>query len=488
MKGDFTRMTFDPTKHYSRVLEQQGRVQVDSDFNEMNAIHRHFLRRLAADLIGPHGGPGDSFNIDAVKDKDNKDVLRDFGVALGRYYVDGALCENEGQMLYTKQPSFPLGSGNLENGKTYLAYLDLWERHVTAYEDEDENRIGIREVALRGPDTATRAQVVWQVKCRLINEAGANNLSVADQEIAYANFLDLLGETTLGIGQLRARAIKPEADDEPCLISPDARYRGAENQLYRVEIHRGGTAMPGGDLSNVRIDATKIATFKWSRENGSVIFPITKRQDKVVTLRHLGRESRFGLRPDDWVEIIDDDYALQNRAEPLLQVKEIDRDGMRVTLKTAPASAVGTDPAKHPLLRRWDLHSDNLQLGALPVVEGAGDDDASWITLEDGVQIQFPPASSADASAEARRPGGGGGGTALTSAPATYRTGDYWLIPARVATGDVEWPGTPGDPLPRPPHGVEHAFAPLGIISIGAAGKVTAEKNLRRTIKQLWLP
>ena len=39
MKGDFTRVTFDPAKHYSGVLEQQGRMQVDSDRNEMNDIH-----------------------------------------------------------------------------------------------------------------------------------------------------------------------------------------------------------------------------------------------------------------------------------------------------------------------------------------------------------------------------------------------------------------------------------------------------------------
>jgi len=317
----------------------------------------------------------------------------------------------------------------------------------------------------------------------LINSAGVNDLTVADQETAYANFRRLLGETAVGIGQLRARAIKPEVEDEPCLISPDARYRGAENQLYRVEIHHGGVALPAGDLSNVKIDPSKLATFKWSRENGSVIFPIAKRQGEVVTLRNLGRESRFGLRTDDWIEIVDDDYVLQNRAEPLLQVKEIDRDGMRVTLKGAPASAVGTDPAKHPLLRRWDQRSGSLREGAVPVIEGAGDDDSSWITLEDGIQIQFPPEG---APGGAGSPGGGGAAKDLSKAPSTYRTGDYWLIPARVQTGDVEWPGPPGHPQPRPPHGVEHAFAPLAIISIDA-GKVTSKHNLRRTIKQLWL-
>ena len=40
-----------------------------------------------------------------------------------------------------------------------MVYLDVWERHITALEDDD-----IREKALGGPDTATRTKVVWQVK------------------------------------------------------------------------------------------------------------------------------------------------------------------------------------------------------------------------------------------------------------------------------------------------------------------------------------
>jgi hypothetical protein len=471
MKGDFTRITFDPTKHYSRVLEQQGRTQVDSDFNEMNEIHRYFLRRLAGDLIGPHGGPGNGFNIDVAKDEQNKELSREFEVASGHYYVDGVLCQNDGPVLSTKQRGSPLGFDDLKEAGNYLAYLDVWERHVTAYEDEDENKIGIREVALRGPDTATRTQVVWQVKSRLVKDTDVNNkMSVDDPEKAYDSFREFLGETALGSGQLRARALRPKANDEPCLIAPGSRYRGAENQLYRVEIHHGGIGLPSDDKAASAVDKTTVATFKWSRENGSVIFPIRDVQGEIITLRDLGRDSRFGLRPDDWVEIVDDDYVLRNRAEPLLQIKEIDRDSMQLTLKTAPAADIGTDLAKHPLLRRWDQPSE-----AIMVVESTGDDDLDWIfTLEDGVQIQFPGAEKA------------GGG--LTVTPGSYRTGDYWLIPARVATGDVEWPGPPGFPRPKPPDGVEHAFAPLRLISLAAGGKVTFGKDLRRTVKRLWLP
>jgi hypothetical protein len=460
MKGDFTRMTFDPAKHYSRVFQQQGRVQMDADSNEGDDILRYFSRRLAADLIGPHGGPGVGFQIvDPPKDKNNNPVLLDFDLEPGHYYVDGILCDNDSRMRYTAQSGSPIGLDKLEVGKQYLAYLDVWERHVTAYEDEDEERIGIREVALRGPDTGSRAQIIWQVKWTEIDPPTINKLKPAEPE-SYANFLKFLEDPPTVRGRLRARALKSKADDEPCIISPEAHYRGAENQLYRVEIHHPGVAVPVD-----KPDKNKIATFKWSRENGSVIFPITDVQGEVITLRDLGRESRFGLRVDDWVEITDDDYVLQNRAEPLLQVKTINRDTMEVTLKAAPASPVGTDATKHPLMRRWDQKSD-----AISVVETTGEENSNWIfTLEDGVQIQF---QEGEANLVGKR-------------STFYRTGDYWLIPARVATGDVEWPGPRGNPRPRPPHGVEHVFAPLGIVSVAAGGKVTLDNDLRKTFKPL---
>jgi hypothetical protein len=58
MKGDFSRLTFDSKKRYTRVLLQQGRVLLDADWNEMVEIHRHDLRNVMRDLIGPYGGPG----------------------------------------------------------------------------------------------------------------------------------------------------------------------------------------------------------------------------------------------------------------------------------------------------------------------------------------------------------------------------------------------------------------------------------------------
>ena len=47
MKGDFTRDTFDASNHFTRVLMQQGRVQLDADWNEQTAILLHYLQSLA---------------------------------------------------------------------------------------------------------------------------------------------------------------------------------------------------------------------------------------------------------------------------------------------------------------------------------------------------------------------------------------------------------------------------------------------------------
>jgi photosystem II stability/assembly factor-like uncharacterized protein len=57
MKGDFTRFTFRPEKHYRSVRVQQGRVQLDADWNEQADIATHRDDIAAADLIGRQGAP-----------------------------------------------------------------------------------------------------------------------------------------------------------------------------------------------------------------------------------------------------------------------------------------------------------------------------------------------------------------------------------------------------------------------------------------------
>jgi hypothetical protein len=274
------------------------------------------------------------------------------------------------------------------------------------------------------------------------------------EKLCQAFFGALLAHLGKKVGaRLKARTPEQSAPDDPCILPPDARYRGAENQLYRVEIHRGGKA---GGFNG--------ATFKWSRENGSVVFPLRAPlaggdgDTTLVSLEHLGRDDRLGLRVGDWVEVVDDDQVLQARAEGLLRVIEVDRVEKRVTLEGQLPAETGQDMDKHPLLRRWEQKArddEELRGGARPVVE-----EEAWLDLEDGVQIQF------------RKDG-------------TYQTGDYWLIPARTELGDV-W--LPFDRRGAP-DGIDHAYAPLALIATGEGGVVRDDVvDCRRSFEALARP
>src|ERR1039457_6925413 len=136
MKGDFTRDTFNPVKHFSRVLMQQGRVTLDADVNEQGAILLRYLRTLARDVIGPYAAPAGAdggFLLTA-------DANGAFALSKGRYFVDGLLVENDTDgCTYKSQPDYPvpaddalLAALNGSVAQTFWIYLDVWERHITA--------------------------------------------------------------------------------------------------------------------------------------------------------------------------------------------------------------------------------------------------------------------------------------------------------------------------------------------------------------------
>ncbi|WP_171113351.1 MULTISPECIES: DUF6519 domain-containing protein [Streptomyces] len=450
MHADLSRLTFRPERHYSAVVAQQGRVQLDADTNEQTAIQLHQARTLAADLIGRHGGPRDAagFRIEYVGGKHDLDTLHIHG---GRYYVDGILCdadrpvpgvpvldeddeqapEASGHWTYWDQPDGfrdPEKPGDRLPSPAqspFVVYLHVWERSVTAAEDP-----ALREVALGAamPDTAARVKVVWQV---LPLSLAALEIEEADpsKEVVRAAFDRWAQRQSAPSARLAARSERPDhADEDPCLVKPEARYRGLENQLYRVEIHAGGEA--------------KDATFKWSRENGSVVFPVDELDGTWVRLATLGHDEKLDLDVGDHVEVTDTAHASRLESLPLLRVEELDLPGRRVRLSAEPAPGVGRLPHLHPFLRRWDHHegprrkgrTTALRGGAVPVTEG------EWLPLEDGVEVHFAQGGS-------------------------YRTGDHWIIPARTATGGVEWPTDPARrPLLQAPAGIARHFAPLALV------------------------
>ena len=421
MKGDFSKMTFNPDKNFLRVLMQQGRVQLDSDWNEQAAILLHYMQTLAADLIGPYAGPVDNLGF-TISNAGNGN----FTIGKGRYYVDGVLCENHADVTYFEQMNYPLNAEkDALTPSNYLVYLDVWERHISYVEDDD-----IREKALNGVDTATRSKVIWQVKVKDIENQ------------VWSDAVQTLKKDALLLSEVCLRAwVSPDnANADPCCQHPEAKYRGAENQLYRVEIHNA--------------DAEKF-TFKWSRENGSMVFLVTNisvaKTTITVELEHLGRDGKFGLAVNDWVELVDDNSVLMNIAYPLLQVHAIDHTTRTVELtESIPrVDPLVYDESKHPLLRRWD--QKNADANGVAVV--FNEQPPTGIEIEAGIKVEFKLSGKA------------------------LQTGDYWLIPARTNTADVEWSSQKDAndkviPAFMSPHGVDHRYAPLAIIKVGNDGNI----------------
>ncbi|PYP83784.1 MAG: hypothetical protein DMG65_23735 [Candidatus Angelobacter sp. Gp1-AA117] len=398
MKGDFTRWSFKPQNHYHSVLKQQGRVDLDADWNEQGAIDHHRTETEALDVIGQCGAPADNAGFMLTTAAGGKGLQ----VSKGRAYVDGILCENEADLPVTSQPDLPGFKLPTVPG-VYIAYLRVWLRHITTVEDDL-----IRESALSGPDTCTRARTVWQVDFLPAGAVGAS-VNCATSLPAWDS---LIGAST---GKMMAQAAPFDTAQTPCTIPAKAGFRRLENQLYRVEVHDAG-------------DAAK-ATFKWSRDNGSVVTSwMDQKTDPNLTVSNTGRDSVLGFAPGQWVELSDDTSDLNLKSGTLVPLTNVQDQ----TLVIDPAQAIPAGSAKianftiNRKVRRWD------SIGVISMTPGKFQD------LEDGVQVQF--------------------------AAGTYATGDYWMVPARTLKADVEWPLDGSSPVAQPPLGIRRHYCRLAIV------------------------
>lgn len=450
MKGDFSRLTFDAAKHFTRVLQQQGRVQLDADWNEQSAILLHYLQTLASDLIGDHGGPKDDVDGKVIKRKklgfdlisdpkiienfselseQEKKLLQEklgslstvgpFLIGKGRYYVEGLLAEVDDYYGFYQQPDYPWEKNKTLERGFHLIYLDVWERHISSFEDKS-----IRDVALGGADTASRAQLVWQVKAFKVDDSLGESATPEKD-------LDFVGKELQpkNRGRLKVQAKYDRANTEPCTIAPQSDYRGLENQLYRVEVY-------GEDVEHP-------FKFKWSRDNASIVTG-AKLSGHVLTV-----DDARGFSSGQWVEITNDDQEKLELPGVLLKIKSVEENELTLSPheNETRLPAIEFTPTK---ARRWD--------GAEIVIE-----ESRWQKLADGISIEFQPANEGETI--------------------RYRTGDYWLIPARTATADVEWPKD----IARPPFGVDHRNAPLALMEIKDQ-KVVSSVDLRKVFSELAIP
>lgn len=444
MKGDFSRIRFNPSKHYSEVLEQQGRVALDADANERSAIDAYLRDTTNIDVIGPYGCPigdaGFEISVDA----------HDITIGAGRYYVEGLLVQNEAPVpldgqLWLANPPYTAQQllDQVAAGKGSIAvhlYLQVFQRLVTQLDEPC-----LREPALGQADTTARLQTVWRVVASLEQDSTtakhkvpgwtsvpaliSNPLAPKLLPSSESGYVDPTTELSrccqslYGVMELdRSGSLgaDPGIGNNDCGCQPiaSAGYQGLENQLYRVEIHSTGT-----------LDT---AYFKWSRENGSVVTAVTAINGQVVSVSSLGPDANLGYQAGQWVELSDDTFLFgdpPNQPGELYQIQSIGPGPLQVTL-ASPVS--GIDYTKNARMRRWD------QSGAGASSQGVALSSTA-IQLENGIEVTF-------------RKG-------------MYQAGDYWTILARTASAELDWPPCGGDgQFFQPAHYTPVYYAPLACI------------------------
>jgi hypothetical protein len=433
MSGDYTRFSFDPTKGFSGVHEQQGRVSLDSDANEFEEILDRRDRSEMYDTVGAAVVPATTptgFEIGVSGSS--------LTIGIGRVYVDGIQAECFGdlsdpkatvfeprvgsvvgnlpllfdQQPFLYQPNFPgLPSAS---GITSLVYLDVWQREVTVWEDRS-----LLEPALGGPDTATRIQTTWQVKSLAGVAGGDCTLPTA-----------LIAPSTARMTAIAAPA--PPAPG-PCVIAPAGGYTGLENRLYRVEVQHAGT-----------LAGPNPATIKWSRDNASLVASVLKvtadGTGSIITVESTGRDTWMRFEVGQQLELLDDwvEFAMRESgvAGEIARITNINHATGEIRIDQ-DFSAFAILATRHPRVRRWDTAKP-----ADPAVVAVN--NGTPIALEHGIFITF-----GDLLAGTLHDGD------------TLHAGDYWVFAARTADGSIE------AVLNEPPRGILHHFMPLAIVTSG---------------------
>ncbi|MEA2491124.1 MAG: hypothetical protein QOH21_2916 [Acidobacteriota bacterium] len=350
MPGDYSRFTHDPKKLFAEVLAQQGRVDLDSDRNELVEILTRADRLRALDTFGPAAVPRattpGAFKI--------LPVANDLRIGAGRMYVDGLLIEifDDDNPTYAKQPFFDgLPALNQLSGKV-LVYVDVWQREITYIEDP-----ALLDPALGGVDTATRLKTVWQVKL-------APNLR-CDSDLGKA-FPATDATLTVIVDN-------PKDPVDPCLLPETGGFTDIENRHYRVEIH----IRPAND--------PKPGTFiKFARDPiGIEIDKIEKSgaNETTFAVKSVGRDAVLRVSKGDTVEFTNEHRVLHGIAGTIARVTDVD-DGARLVTIDQLIPAADAAAALRPHLVVWHQKEKNGEL-LLPL------DTTQPVELEAGISVRI---------------------------------------------------------------------------------------------------
>jgi hypothetical protein len=400
MKTQISRNSHNPSRRYSGIYQQQGRMLTDADWNELVDIINARLSRVLRDVLGTGGSPelgqlaisGDVTNLQ---------------ISNGTVYAGGLVARllSPTPVTYATQPDFPAAPGRPMVGERL--YADLWERPVLYLEDPM-----LRDPGLHGADTCTRTRTMLQIK-----------RCPADMS-------------------LRDPYVNPGSGSAQLTLSQRGAGSGAEspsmgNYLFRLEVH---------DVKGRASDPTEI-TLKWSSENAAEV--------------HANNESvPSHFWGNDWLYEFYNDQSELHLGVHLVAADHFPARGQLNEGTPSPRPDSGT----HPYVRRWDGKCVLSRSAAGWSLEGGWDRGAELSTrtprgvhghvrIEEGVlHIDLQELELALTLNDLET-------SDSENVSQFFVAGDYWLAPVREYAS-----ATPNIVEGAFPVGTSHRYVELGVI------------------------
>jgi hypothetical protein len=474
---DISRHLFDPRMRYATALMQQGRVSVDSDWNEMVRLEGEDRRRTIAETICAGGSPNDGFRVGsppvafaATVFPENppgpaQQPVNSYNLSLGTgsFYLGGlrflldAATPPETFQRQADWLTLTLGAGNvptipsaadLAAGPRHdLVYLDGWQQSVTSFEDQE-----LRERALGGPDTSVRVRRMRRVT--ILPDTEATNCAQADAALhehlarprpgdtGGPHAFDSTGTELLSKARLGVTFTGEGTDEDPCKPREVSGFLGAENQAIRVQLTAADRVI-------------------WSIDNAAPIYRVQVDPNDATNRRIL-----FLTTPRDQAAM-----PLVGQAVELLPWGSL----LANTEKAADASgfvsgiSASYDPDDQSLTLATAVPQNMIDwLANLPAaVDNPHDlpEERRYFYLRvwtGGPPQDFTPGDAVELA-----------GTGLEITFSDFGIpGDYWVIAARPNTPELVVPWRLL--VDQPPSGPQHYYTPLALVrwQLDGAGQV----------------
>lgn len=463
---DISRFLFQPRKRYSSVRMQQGRVILDSDWNESERIDDEEARRTLIDVICSNGTPNQGFRVGNVQGADveipgpNTVESYNFNFENGSFYIGGLRFESEtdenpetflGQndwlQIDASANDLPPRPLDLPPGgaRHDLIYLRGWEQCVTAVEDSE-----LLERALGGPDTSVRVRRMRRVEsltnapddCAAAFNALKQRLTapIAPDTGAPHEF-DLRSYELKSKARLTVTPNPADITEDPCKPAVPGGYLGADNQTIRVQL-------------------TATNRFIWGYDNASPLYRVQV-ENIPEPSNGIHRKIRFLSLPHDQaaqplagqvVEIIPWGAFLPNKEKVaefqgglfIVETSFDPEDGSLTITQPVPQERIEWLATHQQFWSERDEPEHQQYFYLRLWTGGAGDVDSPYHEFTPGAPVSLE-------------------GTGLSVTFSDFGLpGDFWIIAARPNTPNLVVPWELLDSAP--PAGPRYFFAPLALI------------------------